>query len=54
MHRASGRGRELAVILAAFAIGALLAGALGAASIGVALGVGQLCFAAALAWALLR
>jgi hypothetical protein len=41
-------------MLAAFAIGALVAGALGAANLGVALGVGQLCFAAALVWVLLR
>jgi hypothetical protein len=46
--------RQLAILLAAFAVGTLVAAALGAASFGVALGVGQLCFAAALAWALLR
>jgi hypothetical protein len=46
--------RQLAIMFAAFAIGALVAGALGAASLGVALGVGQLCFAAALVWVLLR
>ncbi|HEY1284809.1 MAG TPA: hypothetical protein VGF04_01855 [Solirubrobacterales bacterium] len=45
--------RQLAVMLAAFAIGTALAAALGAVSFGVALGVGQLCFAAALAWVLL-
>jgi hypothetical protein len=45
--------RQLAIMLGAFAIGALLAGALGAVSLGVALGVGQVCFAAALAWVLL-
>ena len=37
-------------MLGAFAGGALLVAALGAASVGVALGVGQLCFAAALVW----
>lgn len=41
-------------MLGAFAAGALLAGALGAVSLGVALGVGQICFAAALVWVLLR
>ena len=45
--------RQLATLAAAFAGGALLAAALGAANAGVALGVGQLCFAAALVWALL-
>jgi hypothetical protein len=45
--------RQLGILFGAFAIGAALAGALGAASLGVALGVGQLCFAAALAWVLL-
>lgn len=46
--------RQLAIMLGAFAIGALLAGVLGAVSLGVALGVGQVCFAGALAWVLLR
>jgi hypothetical protein len=45
--------RQLAIMLGAFAAGALLAGALGAVSLGVALGVGQVCFAAALVWVLL-
>lgn len=46
--------RQLGILLAAFAAGTALAGALGAASLGIALGVGQLCFAAALVWVLLR
>lgn len=46
--------RQLAIMLGAFAAGTALAGALGAVSLGVALAVGQLCFAAALVWALLR
>jgi hypothetical protein len=46
--------RQLASMLGAFAIGALLAGAFGAISLGVALGVGQVCFAGALVWVLLR
>jgi hypothetical protein len=45
--------RQLGVMLGAFIVGTLVALILGAASFGVALGVGQLCFAAALAWALL-
>ena len=45
--------RQLGILLAAFVIGAAIAGALGAISLGVALGVGQICFAAALAWVLL-
>jgi hypothetical protein len=46
--------RELLLLLVAFAAGAAVAGALGAVSLGVALGVGQLSFAAALVWLLLR
>jgi hypothetical protein len=46
--------RQLAILLAAFAIGTAIAAALGAVSFGVALGVGQLCFAATLVWVLLR
>jgi uncharacterized membrane protein (DUF485 family) len=45
--------RQLAILLAAFAAGTALAAALGAVSFGVALGVGQLCFALTLAWVLL-
>jgi hypothetical protein len=45
--------RQLATLFAAFAGGALIAGGLGADSLGIALGVGQVCFAAALAWVLL-
>ncbi len=45
--------RQLAIMLGAFAAGAAIAAALGVASFGVALGVGQVCFAAALVWALL-
>ena len=46
--------RQLAILLAAFAGGAVLAGILGAVSFGVALGVGQVCFAAMLVFLLLR
>jgi hypothetical protein len=46
--------RQLALLLTAFAGGTALAAALGAVSFGVALGVGQLCFAATLVWILLR
>ncbi len=45
--------RQLAVMLGAFALGTAIAGALGAVSFGVALGVGQICFAATLVWILL-
>ncbi len=46
-------GRQLALMLGAFAVGTAIAAALGAISFGVALGVGQLCFVAALVWVLL-
>lgn len=45
--------RQLAILIGAFAGGALAAGALGADNLGIAFGVGQVCFAAALAWVLL-
>ena len=45
--------RQLLMLLGSFVLGASIAGALGAVSLGVALGVGQVCFAAALAWVLL-
>ncbi len=46
--------RQLALMLGAFAAGTAVAEVLGAVSLGVALGVGQVCFAAALVWVLLR
>jgi uncharacterized membrane protein (DUF485 family) len=46
--------RQLLLLLLAFAAGTAVAGLLGAVTFGVALGVGQLCFAATLAWILLR
>jgi hypothetical protein len=46
--------RQLTILFLAFTGGAAVAGILGAASLGVALGVGQLCFAATLVWILLR
>jgi hypothetical protein len=46
--------RQLLFLLLAFALGTAVAGLLGAVSFGVALGVGQLCFAATLVWVLLR
>ena len=46
--------RQLAIMLAALVGGTAIAAALGAVSFGVALGVGQVCFAAALVWTLLR
>jgi hypothetical protein len=45
--------RQLTILLAAFAGGTVVAAALGAAGFGIALGIGQLCFAAALVWVLL-
>lgn len=47
-------GRQLLLLLLAFALGTAAAELLGAAGVGVALGVGQLCFAATLVWVLLR
>jgi hypothetical protein len=46
--------RQLAILLGALALGTAIAAAAGAVSFGVALGVGQLFFAAALVWGLLR
>jgi len=46
--------RQLMIMLAAFVLGTAVAAALGAVSFGVALGVGQSCFAATLAWVLLH
>jgi hypothetical protein len=48
------RRRQLLLLLLAFAGGTAVAGLLGAIGLGVALGVGQVCFAATLAWVLLR
>jgi hypothetical protein len=45
--------RQLLLLMFAFAVGTALAGLLGAVSFGVALGIGQLCFAATLVWVLL-
>jgi hypothetical protein len=46
--------RQLLLLLLSFAAGTALAGLLGAANFGVALGVGQLCFMAMLVWVLLK
>ncbi|HEV2790553.1 MAG TPA: hypothetical protein VGV69_04560 [Solirubrobacterales bacterium] len=46
--------RQLLLLLLAFAGGTALAELLGAANLGVALGIGQLCFAATLLYVLLR
>lgn len=45
---------DLAILLGAFAGASVLAAALGAANFGTALAFGQLGFAAALVWVLLR
>jgi uncharacterized membrane protein (DUF485 family) len=46
--------RQIFVLAAAFAAGVGLAELLGAVNLGVAFGIGQLTFAAALVWILLR
>ena len=46
-------GRQLLLLLVAFAAGTAVAGALGA-GLGTAFGVGQLCFAVTLVYVLLR
>jgi hypothetical protein len=46
--------RQLLLLLLAFAAGTAVAELAGAANLGVALGIGQLCFAATLVWLLLR
>lgn len=45
---------DLAILLGAFVVATLLAGLLGATNLGTALTFGQIAFAAALAWILLR
>ena len=45
---------DLAIMLGAFALASAVAAALGAANFGTALAFGQMGFAAALAWVLLR
>jgi hypothetical protein len=45
--------RQLLLLLLAFVLGTAVAGALGAINLGVAFGVGQLTFAAALVWILM-
>ncbi len=56
MSGASGRQTvgDLAILLGAFAVATALAGAFGAANFGTALAFGQIGFAAALVWVLLR
>ena len=46
--------RQLGLLASAFPIGVGIAALAGAANFGVALGIGQLCFAATLVWVLLR
>jgi hypothetical protein len=46
--------RDLVLLLAAFASATAVAGLLGAANFGTALTFGQIAFAAALCWVLLR
>jgi uncharacterized membrane protein (DUF485 family) len=47
-------GRQLILLLLAFAGGTAIAALLGAITLGVAFGVGQVCFAAVLVWVLLK
>jgi hypothetical protein len=47
-------GRQLLLLLLAFAAGTAIALLLGAINLGTAFGVGQLTFAAALVWVLMR
>jgi hypothetical protein len=46
--------RDLAIVLGAFALASAVAGLLGAANLGTALSFGQIGFAAALVYVLLR
>jgi type IV secretory pathway VirB2 component (pilin) len=46
--------RDLAILLGAFAVASALAGVFGAANFGTALAFGQIGFAVALVWVLLR
>ena len=46
-------GRQLLLLVAAFAVGTAIAVLLGAKNLGTALGVGQVAFAAALVWVLM-
>lgn len=45
--------RQLVILIGSFAIGTAIGAIAGASSLGIALGVGQLFFAAALVWVLL-
>ena len=47
-------GRQLLLLLLAFAAGTAIALLVGAKNLGTAMGVGQLCFAAMLVYVLLR
>jgi hypothetical protein len=55
MSTAAGRtARDLATMIGAFVVASGVAGALGAANFGTALTFGQIGFAAALVWVLIR
>jgi hypothetical protein len=53
-HQASGSAVDLTVLLGAFLASTAIAAALGAANFGTALSFGQIGFAAALVWVLVR
>jgi hypothetical protein len=46
--------RQLLILAGAFALGTAIGAAFGAVTFGVALAIGQLCFAGALVWVLLK
>ena len=46
--------RDLAIVVGAFALASAVAELFGAANLGVAFGIGQICFALALVYVLLR
>jgi hypothetical protein len=55
MSTAAGRtARDLATMIGAFAVASAVAASLGAANFGTALAFGQMGFAAALVWVLMR
>ena len=54
MRRKLPAGAQLGILAIAFALGVGVATILGAINLGTALGVGQLFFAGALVWVLLR
>ena len=54
IYTAATMARQLLLLILALAGGTAIAALLGAVNFGVALGVGQVCFAAMLVWVLLK